>query len=418
VNNTLPRPVGRPIPAVGAGLPRVFTDTTGIVAHEQRFGPLPAVDGRLIDVIARSGLRGRGGAGFPTARKLAAVAAGRGPRVVVANGTESEPLSAKDKNLIARSPHLVLDGLTLAGDVLGALRRIVCVERSHPVVEQALRGACDERADQRIEIVLTPRRYSAGQETALVDLIDGGIGKPTLRRPFERGVDGRPTLVDNVETLAQIALIARYGPQWYAHLGTDDEPGSALLTVTGNVGRSAVYEIPFGYPLGDLLRSAGAPNPRAVLVGGYFGRWLPGEVAMAAQLSRASLAPLGADIGCGVIVALDADTCAVDELSRVAGWFAANSAGQCGACTWGLRDLAQATQAVDAGGAGRSTVADIGRWSSMVKGRGACRLPDGAASFLESGLAVFADEIEEHRVGRCHRQRNRLLPTPSPEAWA
>jgi len=396
--------------------------------HLSRYGPLPARNwsrGQLADAVAEAGLTGRGGAGFPTGVKLRSVAGRRGPAVIVANGMESEPLSRKDQALLARAPHLVLDGAMVAALATGASTVHICLDATRAGQASAVRSAAEERGQAGLDPVPIlvhelPPRYTASEETALVRWLNGGEAKPMMTppRPSERGVGRRPTLVDNVETLAHVALIARYGPQWYAHLGTDDEPGSALLTVTGNVGRSAVYEIPFGYPLGDLLRSAGAPNPRAVLLGGYFGRWLPGEVAMAAQLSRASLAPLGADIGCGVIVALDADTCAVDELSRVAGWFAANSAGQCGACTWGLRDLAQATQAVDAGGAGRSTVADIGRWSSMVKGRGACRLPDGAASFLESGLAVFADEIEEHRVGRCHRQRNRLLPTPSPEAWA
>jgi NADH:ubiquinone oxidoreductase subunit F (NADH-binding) len=417
VNATLSPLAGRRAPTPDPRSARLFTGSTDLVAHQRHHGTLPPVDGRLVDLVGRAGLLGRGGAGFPTSRKVAAVAAGRGPRVVVANATEGEPLSSKDKALIARSPHLVLDGLTLAADALGASRRVLCLERGNPAVERALQRARGERGDERIEVVLTPRRYIAGQETALVDLIDGGVGKPTRRRPFERGVGGRPTLVDNVETLAQIALIARYGPEWYRGVGTDAEPGSALFSVAGEVERPAVYEVPFGYPVSELLGWAGTAEPRAVLLGGYFGRWLPGEAAMAARLSRASLAPLGADIGCGVIVAFGHDICAVDEVARVAGWFAANSAGQCGSCTWGLRDLALATQRANVGG-GPSDVTDIARWSAMVKGRGGCRLPDGAASFLESALIVFADEIEEHRAGRCRRRRAHLLPTPDPEPWA
>ncbi len=398
-------------------LPRLLSPSPDLDRHLEQHGPLPFNGGELIAVVDRAGLTGRGGAGFPTARKLAAVAAGRGPRVVIANGTEGEPLSAKDKTLLVRSPHLVLDGLDAAARAVQAQRRIICIERANPAVYTAIRNALHERRDGHVEVVLTPRRYVTGQEAALVDYIDGGPGRPTLNRPFERGVGGRPTLVDNVETLAHLALIARYGPALYRSVGTPADPGTALVTVSGAVGHPGVYEIPHGTSLAGVLEAARADRPRAVLVGGYFGRWLPSSAIAQVTLDRDGLAAYGAGRGCGVVAVIDDRTCAVGELARVAEWYAGSSAGQCGACTWGLRDLAAATAAVRAGTPDPAATADILRWTAMVRGRGACRLPDGAAAFLESGIEVFADEIAEHQAGRCRRPDLGLLPVPRVEGW-
>jgi NADH:ubiquinone oxidoreductase subunit F (NADH-binding) len=388
-----------------------------LASHLHRFGPAPARGRHLIAMAAAAGLTGRGGAGFPTARKLEAVATRRGPKLVIGNGTEGEPLSAKDKTLMVQAPHLVLDGLDAAADAVGASRRIICIERGNPPIYRALRAALHERNDTRTEIVATPRRYISGQETALVDYLNGGPGRPTLDRPSERGVGGRPSLVDNVETLAQLALVSRFGPEWYRSAGTPDDPGSTLVTVEGAVLRPGVYEIPKGLPLTDLFGHVGARRPRAVLVGGYFGRWLDASAVESVQLDRTSLGRYGATLGSGVIAVLDDSCCAVAELARVAAWYAASSAGQCGACTWGLRDLSTATAAVYAGNPDGAAVADIGRWSEMVKGRGACRLPDGAVAFLQSGISVFADEITDHQRGTCGRADHGVLLVPRPEEW-
>lgn len=409
-----PRP-GQPAPPQSG--PRLLADQPDLRAHLDRLGSPPHLGAGLIELVGRAGLTGRGGAGFPTARKLEAVASRRGRKVVVANGTEGEPLSHKDKTLLVRSPHLVLDGLDLAAAAVGAGRRIICIERGSPEVYSAIRHALAERRDDGVEVVLTPHRYLSGQESALVDLVDGGPGRPTLSRPFEQGVAGRPTLVDNVETLAHVALIARFGPDWYRQAGTPSDPGTALVTVGGAVGHAGVYEVPYGTSVSRLLRHAGSVEPRGVLMGGYYGRWIPGQAVEKVSLDRAALAAHGAGVGCGVIAVIGEDSCAVAELARVAAWYAASSAGQCGACTWGLRDLAGATQAVHAGGSGPTATADIRRWSAMIAGRGACRLPDGAIAFLQSGIDVFAAEVADHHSGRCTRPDRRLLPVPTPEPW-
>lgn len=413
-----PRSTGQsPGPAAPDGLPRLLATRPDLAGHLATLGPLPPVGPELMVWAARAGLTGRGGAAFPTHRKLEAVAGRRGPRVTVANGTEGEPMSAKDKTLLLQAPHLVLDGLDAAARTMRAGRRIVCIEKGNPAVYASIRQALAERRDDGIEVALTPRRYVTGQEAALVDLINGGPGRPTLKRPFEKGVGGRPTLLDNVETLAHLGLIARFGPDWYRRVGTTDSPGSALVTVGGATARPGVMEIALGTPLHRILEMAQASRPRGLLIGGYFGRWIPGRAAADLTLDTASLGRYGAGLGCGVIAVIDDDSCAVAELARVAAWYAASSAGQCGACTWGLRDLAAATTAVQAGSPDRGATSDIHRWTAMVKGRGACRLPDGAAAFLESGMAVFSEEIAEHQAGHCRRPDRHLLPAPAPEAW-
>ncbi len=401
----------------GATLPRLLADGPDLRAHVARHGPLPPTSSGLLMSLEQAGLKGRGGAAFCTARKVTSVATAGGETVVVANGSEGEPLSAKDKVLLTKAPHLVLDGLALAADLVGADRRILCIERGNPVVEGAVRRALSERGESGAELFTTPRRYLSGQENALVDLINGGRGKPALDRPFVRGVDGRPTLVDNVETLAHLALIARYGPRWYREVGTAEDPGTTLVTVAGSVSRPGVFEVAHGWHLEELLAHAGSCKPRAVLLGGYYGRWAGAGKLSELRLDSASLRREGLSLGCGVIAVLDDATCAVAEMARVATWFAANSAGQCGACTWGLRDLAHTTSALGADGPDSQSPGRLMRWANMIDGRGACRLPDGAVAFLRTALEVFADEVQEHLEGGCSRARRHLLPTPAPEPW-
>ena len=295
--------------------------TAGLVDHLRRLGPARHLGRALIAEVEQSGLRGRGGAGFPTAVKMEAVRshgarllAGRTP-IVVANGTEGEPLSAKDKTLLVHAPHLVLDGMVAAARAVGADEAVVCVERGTPTVAQILRRAIGERGHLddgiTLRVATTPARYVVGEETALVNWLNGGDAKPTFTppRPFERGVGRRPTLVDNVETLAHVALIERFGARWWREVGTADDPGSMLVTLTG-VDRPGVYEVPLG-----TVAQVGAPQRgrarrhAGVLVGGYFGTWLTARQAAMVTLSSADLKAMGAGLGCGAIAALHSDTC-------------------------------------------------------------------------------------------------------------
>jgi NADH:ubiquinone oxidoreductase subunit F (NADH-binding) len=371
----------------------------------------------LLDAVERSALRGRGGAGFPTALKLRAVADGHGRKVVLANGVEGEPASGKDKVLLRYVPHLVLDGVEVAARAVGADHAIVAVSKAAAHELGVLQNALHDRGrSDRVEIRIAavPDRFVAGEETALVSAVAGGPPQPTATppRPFERGIDGRPTLVQNVETLAQLALIARHGPAWFREIGAREEPGSALVTLSGAVRLPGVYEIPLGTPLRDLVAEAGGATeqPRGVLIGGYFGTWLDAKTAFACDLSEAVLGAAGASLGARAVVVLPEGSCALAEVARVSRFLAGESAGQCGPCVHGLDAIAQAVAALVRGESFDGELR-IRRWLDQVDGRGGCRHPDGAARFIRSALEVFADEVAIHTRGRrCPGRDLRLLP--------
>jgi NADH:ubiquinone oxidoreductase subunit F (NADH-binding) len=406
-------------------LPRLLKgigESSSLPAHLHVHGPLPEARRRdrasLIDLVDRSGLRGYGGAAFPTARKLQAVASRRGSKVLVANGTEGEPASKKDRVLLREAPHLVLDGIEVAAQAVGARDAIVAISERDDRSYAALNEALDERPmSVSLEIFCAPECYLAGQESALINLLNGGEAKPSFgTRPYERGVARRPTLVQNVETLAHVALIARHGPDWFRAIGTGADPGSALVTIGGAVARAGVYEIAHGTQLLELLELAGGePQLRAVLVGGYFGTWLAASELDDARLSSDDLSRLGAALGAGVIFALGAEGCAVAETSRIADYFAAESAGQCGPCVNGLGAIADTVQQVATGTADRDATRRLARWSTQLRRRGACAHPDGAARFVASSLRVFADEFQDHaRHGACERCADApVLPVPA-----
>ncbi len=393
-------------------------------SHLARFGPRPRRGTELIGEVEQAGLLGRGGAGFPTAKKLQAVrhnARHRGA-FVVGNGTEGEPLSDKDKTLLVHAPHLVLDGMVAAAEAVGANEAVCCVERSSPNVGHSIQRAIEERQraggdSVSLRVAPTPSRYVAGEESALVQWLNGGEAKPVFSsiRPFQRGVGRMATLVDNVETLAHIALIARYGAaMWRAQ-------SEYLLTIKGSVTSPGVYSVAAGSALRSVLRNAGASRVHGVLVGGYFGTWLTPQQAAMALVDPDELRTFGASLGCGAIAVLGADTCPLVELARVTRWFAGQSAGQCGPCVFGLPALGDALEYV-ARGADREgrALADLHRWLAMVDGRGACKMPDGAVRFVRSGLAVFGDHLAEHQArGACADIHSPgVLPVPaSPVEW-
>lgn len=418
-----------------AGLPRLLRGAVSgralsLAEHVAQHGPTPRVDDpeRLIELVAAAGLRGCGGAAFPTAVKLDAVRRSRRRAVVVANGAEGEPASGKDRQLLESTPHLVLDGAVLAAQAVGADTAIVCLpvraRRARASVEAALaeRDAAERpEADLAVEVV--PDRYLAGEETALVNHLNGGGVRPTLvpPRPAERGVARRPTLVDNVETLAHLALLARHGPAWFRSVGTDEEPGSRLLTVSGAVRAPGVVEATARTGLPDLLNAAGGPTTQiaALLVGGYFGSWVPGDAEPGLTLEAASLRRAGATLGSGAIVALPAGSCGLVETARVVGYLADESAGQCGPCVHGLAAIADALHRLASGPGDGHEPARLARWCEQVRGRGACHHPDGAVRLVASALRVFAAEIELHVGGRCSATvAHPVLPVPAPAPQA
>lgn len=411
--------------------------------HERCFGALPLPEAarnrgkaaarraasRLIDEVERSGLTGRGGAGFPTGRKLRSVAAGAGAAVVVANGSEGEPASHKDRLLLLRAPHLVLDGITLAAFAVGASEAYLVLHGTDSRLIASLEGAIQAREvagidPVAIEVVAIDDRYVASEQTAIVQYLNGGPGLPTFAPPrtHERGVANRPTAVNNVETLAHLALIARYGHVWFRETGMPAAPGSALVTVSGAVERPGVYEIELGTPVGAVVRLAGGPaeRPQAVLTGGYFGTWMPAEVAWTVPMSHPGLRSVGAAMGAGVLIVLPESSCGLAETARVVRYLAHEGAGQCGPCSFGLPALADALADLAYHGGRSDAVERIASLIPLIEGRGACRHPDGATKLAASALAAFSHDAHWHDVeGSCFAvRRPPLLPVPGEAgAW-
>jgi NADH:ubiquinone oxidoreductase subunit F (NADH-binding) len=382
----------------------LLTAGAGTLAeHRARLGLLPALGTReLLDLVAASGLTGRGGAGFPTVRKLALVA-GSPRAVVVANGAEGEPASSKDRVLLIEAPHLVLDGLELAARATRATRS--CLAAPADLLDTVVAPALAERRG-RVRLVAVPEGYVTGQETAVVAATDGRAAKPfsPVEPLWQRGVAGRPTVVLNVETLAHLALIARFGAPWFVSLGTPEDPGSRLVTISGAVRWPGVWEAPGGSTLGDVLGAAGGPSEplQAVLVGGYHGGWVPWSRRTAAlPLTRAGLEPHGAAPGAGVLIALPSSRCGLRAAAGIATYLAGETAGQCGPCLNGLPALARHLDALARGREVRHSVAELERLAAVVDGRGTCRHPDGTARFVRSTLRAFHDEVSAHQAGHC-----------------
>ncbi|MEV7420141.1 NADH-ubiquinone oxidoreductase-F iron-sulfur binding region domain-containing protein [Streptomyces sp. NPDC089919] len=413
-----------PTPALACvGPPRLLAglDATARldrVAHLTLHGSPPRYGPVELTALAENiDLRGRGGAGFPFARKLQAVlrsaAAREGRTAVVVNGSEGEPSCLKDTALLLHVPHLVLDGALLAADALGAEEVVVGVTRED--VARSVAAAITERGPDggRLRVTRLPERFVTGEGTALVSGLGGGPALPSGRkvRTSDRGLSGLPTLLSNTETYAQLAVAARTGALEYRSAGLPAEPGTLLLTVAGRV----VVETPTGVPLPYVLQQCGAEPGEGVLVGGYHGRWLGPDAARAVLVSRQSLAAYDAVLGAGAVLPLPADTCPAGEVARVARWMADESAGQCGPCVRGLPALADRLAEAVAGD--RRALGDLEARMRVVRRRGACSHPDGTAGFVASALAVFPQEFHEHAHGRgCGRRVQGALPLPDDES--
>jgi NADH:ubiquinone oxidoreductase subunit F (NADH-binding) len=348
----------------------------------------------LIAAVERSGLVGRGGAAFPAATKLRAVRAGAAPRCVVANGEEGEPLSVKDRWLLRIRPHLVLDGLLLAASAVGAAKAFVYV--SDPMCATSVEEAVEELGDTPvpIDVVRVPRSYVAGEETAVVRAIDGGPALPTDKppRPFESGVGQRPTLVSNVETLANLPFIA----------AGRDTGQTILVTLSGAVARPGLYEVPLGTMLTEVIEEAGGltGTPTGALMGGYFAG-LIGPRVLDLLLSHSALRAAGTGLGCGAIHILGDDDCPVWISAEVMAYFERHTARQCGPCIRGTSAMSAVLRRLATGTTTESDLDRLAGWSRSLKGRGGCAHLDGATNTAATVLSEFAAEVDKHRNGTC-----------------
>lgn len=377
-------------------------------AYLRRVGATPLLPGAgVLEELRASGLRGRGGGGFPLWRKLeAALESGHEPTLVV-NCSESEPASHKDRTLCTYRPHTVLEGAAILGSAVGARRIVLHAHRGKAEPGPALARALEERgrrpADPEWHLSTGPGGYVAGEASAVARYLHTGAAAPLFSSvPLaRRGPDGRPTIVSNAETVAHVATIARVGgARWRA-----DGPGSAgshLVTLSGAVAMpGAVLELVGEATVGDVLRDGGLTEPpQAVLVGGYAGSWITGDVAWGTTWSPEGLGAAGVSPGCGLLAVLPHGFCGLAETARLVRYLAGESAGQCGPCVHGLPALSKAVSALARGAGGRSALGSIRRVADALPGSGACAHPDGVVRLVRSALDAFGDDVARHRRRR------------------
>jgi len=413
---------------------RILGYPSDLAGHVEALGPvsLPGRSPRawredFVAVLEASGLTGRGGGGFPATIKLV-VTHGAGSRgVLVVNGMEGEPASDKDKLLLIRSPHLVLDGAQLLAAASGARQVIVCVPEGRDHVAAAVTTAMVERADTQHAptpetLVRPPDRFIAGEESALAAWLEPGVSRPVFRpdKGTALRVGRRYALVHNAETLAHVAMIARTGADAFRAHGLVEDPGTCLVTISGAVENPGVVEADRGTPLIDIARRATLHQvPQALLVGGYGGAWV-GPEHFATPYASLSLRAVGSSAGVGVVIVLGPDSCGLMETARIAHYLAGQSAGQCGPCVYGLPAIADDMARLARGHVDVALMARLDRRLREVNGRGACRHPDGAVQLVRSALGVFAADVRVHATGaRCaHADRPTRLRFPSPPGTA
>lgn len=397
--------------------PRLMIDQAQVarldLAAELTYGTyqrqIPCKD--IIAELDAAGLQGRGGAGFLAAAKWKTLTKSSAKhKVVVANGEEGEPASCKDQWLLNQRPHLVLDGLLLAAESIGATRAIVYL--SHPSTVESVRAAIDELEASEykpaipVEVHVVRPSYVAGEESAVCRAINGGLAKPTAKppRPFERGVDAAPTLVSNVETLAHAAWISRNGAEKFRECGTDQSPGTTLVTLTGACLRPGVYEVPLGLSIDTVFESVGGGytlQPRAFIMGGWFGGFL-GVEHSGQPCCYSELRQIGSGLGCAAITVLAEQEDVLQVASEMARWYTRESAQQCGTCIGGTQAIAGAIARLNSGAGNAQDRENLIRWGKTLPGRGACAFLDGAAALARSVVHEFDTELLE----RLHSHAN------------
>lgn len=386
-------------PGPGSGLLTGLEDGPSLAAHRSRYGELPPLDAPSLRALsAAADLRGRGGAAFPFATKLDAVASRtRRTRraVVVVNLSEGEPASAKDSALALHRPHLVLDGAVAAARALGTREVHVVLPGERGEVAAAMAHAVSERDDAlSLSVHTAEPRFVAGQARAVIELLSGRAGLPvTAWKPeaFD-GLHGRPTLLSNAETWAHVGLLALRGAAAYGG-------GTTLLTINVDGRAPEVVEVALGSRLRDVLppEAVGAPS----IVGGFHGAWATWPTLASARVSVPYLRAVGVPLGAGVVIVPGPSTCALDLTTRIVEHLAGESARRCGPCFNGLPALAASLRELLEGSGGPQRVSELTR---LVAGRGACAHPDGTIRLVSSLLSTLAVEVRTHGAGACSRR--------------
>ncbi|MEX0804712.1 MAG: NADH-ubiquinone oxidoreductase-F iron-sulfur binding region domain-containing protein [Candidatus Binatia bacterium] len=377
----------------------------------------------VIKQVSDAGLRGRGGAGFPTGRKWALTReAPEQPRYLVMNGGEDEPGSKKDRVLMENLPHLVIEGVILSAYAIGAAKAYLYINAHYEAATKSITDALAEAKDAGywgenilgsefsldIEIVPAPHNYVAGEDTAVIEVIEGKKAWPRQKPPFPVtvGLFGKPTSVNNVETLANVAPILLHSVEWYRKFGTADSPGTMIFALDDDVNRPGVYELPFGTPLRHLIEECGGglkngKKIKAIMSAAPSCAFLPPE-KIDTPLDHNSMRDAGSALGCGVVRIVSEGTCIVEEVLRIAEFFAAESCGQCPACRMETNTLSMMMKKVQQGQGGQPILEQFGKILAFNKGKGFCSLIAMPGPPIESALKLFPDDFEAHlTTGKC-----------------
>lgn len=384
----------------------------------------------VIGEVRMSGLRGRGGSGFPTAMKWEKVAQHRvQERYVVANGSEGEPGSHKDHFLISRSPHQIIEGMIIASYAVGAKHAHLFVKESFPhgvtLLNEAKREALaagylgknilSSSYSLDLEIFVGPAAYIAGEETALLEALEGRPPRPRPKPPYyptEMGLFRKPTVVNNVETYAHVAHILAKGASWFKSRGTQKSPGTMIFSVSGSVARPVIVELPLGFSLRTLLEEyAGGPLPGETFQGFFTGG--PSFGILPAQdidtpLEYDSLRAKGSGLGSAGIIVLGSGDCPVATSCEFALFYEKGSCGQCPPCRLGTESLHGLLETIESGQGSSLTVDRIQKIAEMIKGRGNCGLITASAYTVQSVLTHFPSAFDEHFKGKSCRQGGRV----------
>lgn len=397
----------------------------GLTAIRRILG-LPKV--QIIEEIKRSGLRGRGGAGFPTGIKWTSVlSGGRGKRYVCCNGAEGEPGTFKDRYLLRMNPYLALEGLAIAAYTVGAERAFFCIKRSFRQVTERLRKAIEEFNERqvfppgnevKIELVLGPEEYLFGEEKALLEVVEGNLPMPRWLAPYIEGLfrqplQDNPTLVNNVETLANVTYVLANGTDKFRQVGTVDSPGTMIFTICGDVRQAGCYELPLGTTLSDLVDvlAGGVREGRtlkAVFSGVSNGVLTPDQLDVPMDFD--SLRAVGSGLGSGGFIVYDDTTCMVETAALFSRFLHVESCGQCPPCKYSSREITEHLKRLADGKGTQTDIETILARCATVDQGNRCALPVGERLVIESILRRFSDEFRSHCRSQCLLSREVRLP--------
>ena len=371
----------------------------------------------IIEQVKISGLRGRGGAGFPTGLKWSFInRSAPGEKYIVCNSDEGEPGTFKDRDILRYNPHQLIEGMIIAGYVIGASTGYNYIRGEFWEPYERFEAALAEAREAGllgenilgsgfsfdIHTHLGAGAYICGEETALLESIEGKKGQPRFKPPFPAmfGLYGRPTVINNTETLASIPEIMRRGGEWFRDLGVENSGGSKLFSISGNINKPGVYEIPMGTPFSELLEMAGGMKEgyqlKAVIPGGSSAPVLPGEVMMDLTMDYDSIANAGSMLGSGAVIIIDDQQCMVRLLDRISYFYYEESCGQCTPCREGTGWMHRVIHRIETGQGRPEDLDLLDDVAARIQGRTICALGDAAALPVASFIKHYRDEFQYH----------------------